>query len=90
MQPLVYALQPVEMELEAGVHFWCACGLSGHQPMCDGEHTGTGMRSKKFVLTEKTRVLLCNCKRTSTPPFCDGTHKSLQAPPPGPGDSGQP
>lgn len=77
MKPKIYATQPAELELEPGVYFWCSCGLSGHQPMCDGEHTGTGLRSKKFVVTEKCRVRLCNCKQTRTPPFCDGSHEQL-------------
>lgn len=72
--PKIHSLQPAVMELEAGDYWWCACGLSGHQPMCDGEHTGTGMRSVKFTLREKTTVRLCNCKQTATPPYCDGSH----------------
>lgn len=77
MQPKIYATEPAVMELEAGDHFWCSCGLSGHPPMCDGEHTGTGLRSKKFTLTERCVVRLCNCKQTQTPPFCDGSHVLL-------------
>jgi CDGSH-type Zn-finger protein len=29
------------------------------------------------------RVWFCACKRTSTPPFCDGSHKKIAAPPTG-------
>lgn len=45
--------------------------------MCDGEHTGTGMRSVKFTLGEPMAVRLCNCKHTQTPPYCDGSHCDL-------------
>ncbi|GAA5148211.1 hypothetical protein GCM10023213_44030 [Prosthecobacter algae] len=77
MLPKIYDTQPAILDLEAGEYFWCSCGLSGHQPMCDGEHTGTGLRSKKFILTERSIVRLCNCKQTRTPPFCDGSHAAL-------------
>lgn len=77
MKSKIYNTKPAILELEAGEYFWCACGLSGHQPMCDGEHTGTGLRSKKFTLTERTVVRLCNCKQTKTPPFCDGSHAGM-------------
>jgi CDGSH-type Zn-finger protein len=77
MCPKIYAREPAVLELEPGIYFWCSCGLSGHQPMCDGEHTGTGMRSKKFTLTEKAVVKLCNCKQTRNPPYCDGSHETV-------------
>ncbi|HEY1051597.1 MAG TPA: CDGSH iron-sulfur domain-containing protein [Prosthecobacter sp.] len=75
--PKVYDKQPVAVELPAGDHWWCACGLSGHQPACDGSHKGTGLGPKKFTLTEAKKVWLCNCKQSKNPPFCDGSHKAL-------------
>lgn len=75
--PKIASREPIAVELEAGDHWWCACGLSGHQPMCDGAHKGTGFGPKKFTLTEKKKVWLCNCKHTKNPPFCDGAHKLL-------------
>ena len=77
--PKVYDTKPCAVELEAGDHWWCACGLSGHQPFCDGAHKGTGLGPRKFTLTEKTKVWLCNCKHSSNPPFCDGSHSKLPA-----------
>jgi len=75
--PKIHEKQPVAVELPAGDHWWCACGLSGHQPMCDGSHKGSGLGPKKFNLPEAKKVWLCNCKQTKNPPFCDGSHKAL-------------
>lgn len=75
--PKIHDKQPVAVELPAGDHWWCACGLSGHQPNCDGSHKGTGFGPKKFNLPEAKKVWLCNCKHTKNPPFCDGSHKAL-------------
>jgi len=30
-----------------------------------------------FTADKTDTVYLCGCKRTATPPFCDGTHKQL-------------
>ena len=75
--PKIFDRKPCAVELEAGDHWWCACGLSGHQPMCDGSHKGTGLGPRKLTLAEKTKVWLCNCKHTNNPPFCDGSHSKL-------------
>jgi len=78
-QPIIYDRKPTVLEVEAGVHWWCACGRSAGQPFCDGSHKGTGLQSVKFEVHEKKSVALCNCKHTTNPPFCDGAHKSLPA-----------
>jgi CDGSH-type Zn-finger protein len=38
--PKVHATAPAALELEPGDYWWCACGLSQHQPFCDGSHKG--------------------------------------------------
>ena len=69
--------KPVVIQLEAGTHFWCACGHSAKHPFCDGSHKGTGLTPKKFELAEPAQVALCACKHTGGQPLCDGAHKKL-------------
>ncbi len=76
-KPVVSQKAPFTVTLEAGEYYWCACGRSRTQPMCDGSHQGTGLTPVNFTLAEPKMVYLCGCKQTNTPPFCDGTHKSL-------------
>lgn len=69
---------PCAIHLPAGVHWWCSCSRSCHQPLCDGSHTGTGRGPAKFTLGTAREVVLCSCKMTATPPYCDGSHQRLE------------
>jgi CDGSH-type Zn-finger protein len=76
-QPKSAGLAPQVMEVEPGDYWWCACGLSGNQPLCDGAHKGTGFGPQKFTITEKKTVAICLCKQSKKPPFCDGSHSAI-------------
>lgn len=76
-KPFIAAKFPINVKLEAGQYFWCACGKSSNQPYCDGSHHGTEFNPVMFKLDENKDAWLCQCKQTSNPPYCDGTHKSL-------------
>jgi CDGSH-type Zn-finger protein len=76
-EPICTQKGPYALELEAGDHYWCACGRSNNQPFCDGSHTGTGIAPVKFTLAQKETKYLCGCRATKTPPFCDGSHSKL-------------
>jgi CDGSH iron-sulfur domain-containing protein 3 len=76
-KPVVAQKSPYEVSLAPGEYYWCACGRSKTQPLCDGSHLGTGLAPVKFTLTEAKSVHLCGCKQTQTAPYCDGTHKSF-------------
>ncbi|MBE9044527.1 CDGSH iron-sulfur domain-containing protein [Pleurocapsales cyanobacterium LEGE 10410] len=75
--PKIVAKQPVILELEAGIYWWCKCGKSQNSAFCDGSHRGTEFAPTQFELAEKQKVALCQCKYTKNPPFCDGTHSQL-------------
>ena len=70
---------PKGLKLKAGTHYWCACGHSATQPMCDGSHRERAPEHSPvaFTLEEEKEVWLCQCKETGTPPYCDGTHRKL-------------
>ena len=75
--PKVAGKQPIKIDLEAGEHYWCACGHSKSQPFCDGSHRGTGIEPLAFTVDEAQEGYLCMCKYTKNPPFCDGSHNQL-------------
>jgi CDGSH-type Zn-finger protein len=77
-KPVIAEKTPAVMELEAGTYYWCRCGRSANQPMCDGSHAGTEFSPLKLELTEAQRVALCQCKHTDKEPYCDGTHARLE------------
>jgi CDGSH-type Zn-finger protein len=77
-EPVVAQKSPYPMPVEAGkAYFWCACGLSKAQPLCDGSHAGTGLAPMKYVADADKTVYFCGCKATHAAPLCDGTHSSL-------------
>ena len=43
-----------------------------------GSHAGTGIKPLKWTVNkEQTMYLLCACKYTRDPPYCDATHTNL-------------
>jgi CDGSH-type Zn-finger protein len=77
-QPVVAGKGPISMDLSAGeTYYWCRCGRSKDQPLCDGSHQGTGLEPMSFTPTGPMKVRFCACKKTGKPPFCDGSHLDL-------------
>ncbi|MGB0696005.1 MAG: CDGSH iron-sulfur domain-containing protein [Rhodospirillaceae bacterium] len=75
---VIAAKAPMAVDLEEGkTYWWCTCGRSKSQPMCDGTHTGTGFAPMEYKSTMTRKKRFCACKHTKTPPFCDGTHNDL-------------
>jgi CDGSH iron-sulfur domain-containing protein 3 len=77
-QPVIGGRTPAPVEVKAGEEYWwCACGKSANQPLCDGSHAGTGFSPMQFVAPESKRVFFCTCKQSKNSPLCDGSHKNL-------------
>ena len=75
--PHIAQKSPYVKKMAAGTYWWCACGLSKDQPLCDGSHKGSGITQKKVVLTEEQTVAWCGCKHSANGAFCDGSHKGV-------------
>jgi CDGSH-type Zn-finger protein len=66
---------PFFTEVVAGKsYFWCACGKSKRQPLCDGSHNGTDFSPIIYKATETKKVAFCGCKASASQPMCDGSH----------------
>ncbi|RME94137.1 MAG: CDGSH iron-sulfur domain-containing protein [Verrucomicrobia bacterium] len=76
-KPHVFQKAPLVQEAEAGVYWFCTCGRSQTQPVCDGSHKGTGFAPLKVELKERRRVAWCGCKHSQELPWCDGSHAAL-------------
>ena len=77
-EPVVAQKAPYPVELQAGQSvYWCACGQSKAQPLCDGSHKGSGFTPLAYTAEKTGTAYLCGCKATKNVPLCDGSHKSL-------------
>jgi CDGSH-type Zn-finger protein len=75
---VIAAKHPIAVDVEAGKsYYWCSCGRSAAQPLCDGSHKGTGFVPTKYEATETKKVHFCACKHSAAGVTCDGTHKTL-------------
>ena len=55
-------------------YYWCSCGKSSKQPLCDGSHKGTDFSPILYKADLTKKMFFCNCKQTNNEPFCDGSH----------------
>lgn len=76
-KPKIAQKKPYVLEVKAGTHAWCACGMSSKQPYCDGSHQGTEYSPRIEQISEDKTVAWCGCKHSSKGAFCDGSHLKL-------------
>ena len=78
-EPVIAQKSPIKTTVEAGKsYWWCTCGKSSKQPLCDGSHKAAGeFKPMEYKAEKDGDVWFCGCKHTSKAPMCDGTHKSL-------------
>ena len=66
------------MEVTEGQDYWyCACGLSKNQPLCDGSHKGSGLGPMVYKADKTGTVYFCGCRQSQNLPFCDGSHTKI-------------
>ena len=76
--PAIPQKAPYPVSVEAGkTYYWCSCGLSKTQPLCDGAHKGSGFAPKPFTAEEDGTVYFCGCKHSGKETLCDGSHSKL-------------
>lgn len=63
--------------VEGKKYFWCSCGKSTKQPLCDGTHKGSDFNPVVYLAESSKKVYFCGCKQTGKSPLCDGTHQKL-------------
>ena len=75
--PVIAKKGPYILDVEAGTYYFCTCGKSANQPLCDGSHKGSSFVPKKVEITEAKKVAFCGCKHSGNGAFCDGSHAKL-------------
>lgn len=76
--PNVSQKAPVKVAVEAGkTYYWCTCGHSKSQPMCDGGHKGSTFVPQAYTADVTGDKWFCACKHSGNKPMCDGAHKHL-------------
>lgn len=61
---------PDRRDLLPGTYFWCRCP-EGHGAFCKDHRACSN--HLEFTMIERRQLDLCSCRKTRTPPVCDGT-----------------
>lgn len=76
--PRIAQKAPYAIDVETGKsYWWCSCGKSSKQPLCDGSHKGSDFTPVEYKATEDKTIYFCGCKQSGNGVFCDGAHSKL-------------
>jgi len=76
--PFIPQKAPYPLAVEAGkTYYWCSCGQSKTQPLCDGAHKGSGFKPTPYTADKDGTVYFCGCKHSGDGQLCDGSHSKL-------------
>jgi CDGSH-type Zn-finger protein len=76
IEPVRAADTPYATDVEEGkTYYWCSCGKSSKQPLCDGSHQGTDFTPVAYQADASKKVFFCGCKISNNKPMCDGSHQ---------------
>ena len=76
--PKIAQTTPYPIEVEEGkTYFWCTCGQSSKQPLCDGSHKGSSFAPLKWEAPASKKMFMCGCKHSKKAPLCDGSPSDL-------------
>ena len=54
----------IALQVEEGKsYFWCSCGKSLKQPLCDGSHKGTEFKPVAFKADVTKKLFFCACNK---------------------------
>jgi len=77
-QAKIASRHPVMFKVEKDKeYYFCTCGHSNKQPLCDGRHKGTSFSPMLFTSNITNNEALCLCKQSRLMPYCDGAHAKL-------------
>ncbi|MEI6712137.1 MAG: CDGSH iron-sulfur domain-containing protein [Verrucomicrobiota bacterium] len=77
-EPKIAKTGPYATTVEAGkTYYWCSCGLSRNQPLCDGVHKGSEFSPIPYKAEKDGTVYFCGCKHSKSGTLCDGSHSKL-------------
>lgn len=76
--PEIAQRSPYIVAVEEGkTYYWCSCGRSANQPLCDGSHKGTGFSPVPYTADKTGSVAFCGCKHSANGALCDGSHRNV-------------
>jgi len=78
-EPVIAQKAPFALDVTEGrTYYWCACGRTKNEPLCDGSHKGTSFSPIPHTAKKDGTLYLCGCKHSKAPPLCDGAHMDLK------------